>query len=206
MNTRSAFKYTYLLTWLLWLNNQLHPMQIITLCSIGFLRILFGGNSAVEMFLHLTSFNKRIIRILFTEWSQSDKMLFITESTKNNSLAYLDNFLFPLNHSVGLQGILIIQLDQIFTYLSYCSNLKLFWERKSLEYLRLDRTMQNLIQAERYCRSVVLILRSLVVELDSFPLTNPDNAKTLNHQGARSFCHTDYLYVFSIFNTACIFS
>ena len=121
MNTRSAFKYTYLLTWLLWLNNQLHPMQIITLCSIGFLRILFGGNSAVEMFLHVTSFNKRIIRILFTEWSQSDKMLFITESTKNNSLAYLDNFLFPLNHSVGLQGILIIQLDQIFTYLSYCS-------------------------------------------------------------------------------------
>ena len=91
-------------------------MQIITLCSIGFLRILFGGNSAVEMFLHLTSFNKRIIRILFTEWSQSDKMLLITESTKNNSLAYLDNFLFPLNHSVGLQGILIIQLDQMFSH------------------------------------------------------------------------------------------
>ena len=91
-------------------------MQIITLCSIGFLRILFGGNSAVEMFLHLTSFNKRIIRILFTEWSQSDKMLFITESTKNNSLAYLDNFLFPLNHSVGLQGILITQLDQMFSH------------------------------------------------------------------------------------------
>ena len=160
----------------------------------------------MHMFLHLASFNKRIIRILFTEWSQSDKMLFITESTKNNSLAYLDNFLFPLNHSVGLQGILIIQLDQIFTYLSYCSNLKLFWERKSLEYLRLDRTIQNLIQAERYCRSVVLILRSLVVELNSFPLTNPDNAKKLNHQGSRSFCPTDYLYVFSIFNTACLLS
>ena len=57
----------------------------------------------------------------------------------------------------------------------------LFWERKSLKYLRLDRTIQNLIQAERYCRSVVLILRSLAAELNSFPLTNPDNAKTLNH-------------------------
>ena len=55
MNTRSAFKYTYLLTWLLWLNNQLHPMKIITLYSIGFLRILFGGNSAVEMYLNTCS-------------------------------------------------------------------------------------------------------------------------------------------------------
>ena len=52
MNTRSAFKYTYLLTWFLWLYNQLHPMKIITLCSIGFLKILFRGNSAVEMYLN----------------------------------------------------------------------------------------------------------------------------------------------------------
>ena len=137
------------------------------------------------MFLHLTFFNKRIIRILFTEWSQSGKMLLITESTKNNSLTHLDNFLFPLNHALG--GIAVYfnytAWSNVFTYLSYCSYLKLFWERKSLEYFRLDGTIQNLIQAERYCRSVVLILRSLVVELNSFPLTSPDNAKTLNHDG-----------------------
>ena len=116
MNTRSAFKYTYLLTWLLWLNNQLHPMQIITLCSIRFLRILFRGNSAVEMFLHLTSFNKRIIRILFTEWSQSDKMLFITESTKNNSSAHLNNFCFLLTTRRDCSVFSFILLDQIFTH------------------------------------------------------------------------------------------
>ena len=46
--------------------------------------------------------------------------------------------------------------------------LEVFWEWKSLEYLRLDRTIQNLIQAERYCRFVVLFLRRLVVELNSF--------------------------------------
>ena len=77
---------------------------------------LSGRDVFEYMFLHLTSFNKRIIRILFTEWSQSDKMLLITESTKNNFLAHLDNFLFPHNHSVGLQGILITQLDQMFSH------------------------------------------------------------------------------------------
>ena len=37
-------------------------------------------------------------RRLSTEWSQSDKILCLTDSTENNSSAHLDNFLFPLNH------------------------------------------------------------------------------------------------------------
>ena len=38
------------------------------------------------------------LRRLSTEWSQSDKILCLTDSTENNSSAHLDNFLFPLNH------------------------------------------------------------------------------------------------------------
>ena len=69
-------------------------MKIITLCSIGlFFFVFFSAVEFEYMFLHLTSFNK-----LSTEWSQSDKMLCLTDSTENNSSAHLDNFLFPLNH------------------------------------------------------------------------------------------------------------
>ena len=41
------------------------------------------------------AYNERIIRILSNESSQSDKMLFLTESTKNNFSAHLNDFVFP---------------------------------------------------------------------------------------------------------------
>ena len=133
MNTRSAFKYTYLLTWLY---NQLQPMKIITLCSIGFFEnFVWGKVSGRDVFEYMFTtitvlncssykhwvinslpFNKRIIRILFTEWSQSDKMLFITELTKNNSSAHLNNFCFLLTTRRDCSVFSFILLDQIFTH------------------------------------------------------------------------------------------
>ena len=149
-------------------------MKIITLCSIGFLKILFRGNSAVEMYLNICFYILHLLTSSLLNGLKAIRCYALQIQRKTIPQHIWITFCFLLTTTAW---------SNVFTYLSYCSYLKLFWERKSLEYLRLDRPIQNLIQAERYCRSVVLILRSLVVELNSFPLTNPDNAKTLNHDG-----------------------
>ena len=52
------------------------------------LKAVFNCSSYQHSVTNSLAYNERIIRILSTESSLSDKMLFLTESTKNNSSAH----------------------------------------------------------------------------------------------------------------------
>ena len=123
MNTRSAFECTHLFADFCDFtvtNTRRKPLPFAT---SFFWEFCWGKSSGRDVFEYMfttvfnysshqhpvinsLAYNERIIRILSAEWSQSDKMLFLTEWTKNNSSAHFNNFVFPLNHLAGLQCIL----------------------------------------------------------------------------------------------------
>ena len=96
-------------------------------------------------------------------------------------LSSFSNFMISLKYSAGLLRLLISAAwSDFLTYLLHWSYLEFFWETRTCVDLRWDRTIQNLIKAERYSRSAILFLRSLVVKF--VPLSTPDsvmNAQTL---------------------------
>ena len=121
--------------------------------------------------------------VLSTLCPQKAFILSYFRPTKNNFSNHSGNIVIPLSHAAGLYSIQSnTAWSDILTYLSYFSYFELFWKTRSLVYHRLDGTIQDLIQAEWYFRSVFLFLCTFAVFtvpsaiLDMWPRTRENEA------------------------------